>query len=109
MTNVCAPSATKQPWEVSICVQIKLRNMVLCYNRITHYPSLAQHPIPSSPFTRQPNDSSMFVYILIFQPKINPKTEIYTFPAQHCHDRAVRFLLEAEIPFGFKWLHGPSR
>lgn len=50
--------------------QIKLRNMVLSYNRITHYPSLAQHPIPSSPFTRQPSDSPMFVYILIFPIKI---------------------------------------
>lgn len=44
--------------------------MVLSYNRITHYPSLAQHPIPSSPFTRQPSDSPMFVYILVFLTKI---------------------------------------
>lgn len=79
MTNVCVISATKQPREVKICVQIKLRNMVLSYNRITHYPSLAQHPIPSSPFTRQPNDSSMFVYIHIFHIKITQKPRFTRF------------------------------
>lgn len=49
--------------------------MVLSYNRITHYPSLAQHPIPSFAFTRQPSDNTTLCLHPQFASK-SPKCQV---------------------------------
>lgn len=88
---------TTRPWGAKWSCQYELRNIVLSHNRITHCPSLAQHPIPSSSFTRH---LRRFVYILVLTLKWGT-TQVSHRAQLRCHAVAACSTIAAEIPTGF--------
>lgn len=74
---------------------------------ITHYPSLAQHPIPSPSFTRHPRLSMLCLHPR-FDIEISHKwsfkasTNYAAMPSRHVSPSQRKF------PLDFMWLDGPS-
>lgn len=86
-----------RPWGFRWSCHYELRNMVLFHNRITHCPSLAQHPIPSSSFTRHP----FRLHALFTSSFLSLKPGPSQVADREKHDTvAARSTIAAEIPTG---------